>query len=62
MTVDETFIIHALPIGKSGENTIPKFDEFALKNLNFSVSEIESLMPEIDRQIMESEDLLLLES
>jgi putative nucleotidyltransferase with HDIG domain len=55
-------IAHALRIGNSGENVPPKFDDFALKNLNISLSEIESLVPEIDAQIKESEDLLLLES
>jgi putative nucleotidyltransferase with HDIG domain len=55
-------IAHMLRIGNSGENTIPKVDDFALKNMNITLSEIESLVPDIDAQIKESEELLLLES
>ncbi len=55
-------ITHLLHIGNSGENVIPKFDEFALKNLNITLAGIETLVPEIDAQVKESEDLLLLES
>jgi response regulator RpfG family c-di-GMP phosphodiesterase len=53
---------HMLKIGSSGENTIPRFDEFALKNLDISLFEIEALVSKIESQVKENEDLLLLGS
>jgi putative two-component system response regulator len=55
-------IAHILRVGNSGESLIPKFDEFALKNMGISLSEMEALIPQIDSSIAESEDLLLLQS
>lgn len=53
---------HILRIGNSGENIIPRIDEHALRNLNMSSFDIETLITGIDTQIKESEDLLLLGS
>jgi hypothetical protein len=55
-------ITHLLRIGYSGENITPKIDDFALNYLNFSLSEIESIIAKIDAQIKECEDLVLQET
>ncbi len=48
------WLVHALEIGSSGENVIPRLDNNAWKALNVSVSILEQIIKQIDRQIIEA--------
>ena len=53
-------IAHMLAIGSSGENTVPKFEDYAESQLGIGIIDLDQLVPEIDEQVRKSDDLLFL--
>ncbi len=53
-------IAHMLSIGYSGENTVPKFEDYAERQLGIGLVDLDQLVPEIDEQVRASDDLLFL--
>ena len=54
-------VTHMLQIGASGEQVVPKYEQFAARQLNISIADFETLVPEIDAQVKKSNELLALE-
>lgn len=51
-------VVHILGIGQSGERHVPELDDFAHQQLGLGKEDIEILIPEIEEQIRQSNDLL----
>jgi putative nucleotidyltransferase with HDIG domain len=51
-------IAHLLHIGESGERAVPKLEPFAEQKLGISLAELESLIPEIDRELKQSREMV----
>lgn len=52
-------VTHMLRIGVSGEQAVPKYEQFAARQLNISLADFETLVPEIDAQVKKSSGLLM---
>ncbi|MBN1293524.1 MAG: HDOD domain-containing protein [Candidatus Latescibacteria bacterium] len=53
-------ITHMLAIGDSGERNVPKLEDYAERQLGIGLVDLDQLVPDIDEQLQESEDLLVL--
>ena len=53
-------ITHMLAIGDSGERNVPKLEDYAERQLGIGLVDLDQLVPEIDEQLHESEDLFVL--
>jgi len=51
-------IAHLIHIGQSGEKSVPKLESFAEQKLSISLSNLESLLPEIDEDVKRGQDIL----
>ncbi|MFC1694136.1 HDOD domain-containing protein, partial [Candidatus Latescibacterota bacterium] len=51
-------VAHMLHIGESGEKTVPKYMGFAEKKLGILISDLETLLPEIDEEVKQSQEIL----
>ena len=51
-------IAHFLHIGESGEKAVPKLEGFAEQKLGITLSNLEVLLPEIDEELKQSQEIL----
>ena len=51
-------IAHLLHIGESGEKAVPKLEGFAEQKLGITLSNLETLLPEIDEDLKQSQEIL----